>query len=153
MTKRIEELEAFIVEGKVSIPMTYSAGAVGSRFLIEMRDNKKIMGMRCPKCNIVYVPPRSTCPDCFAELNEWVEVGDKGTVVTYTVAQQPSPVLPVEPPVIYGIIQLDGADTGFVHMLGEVKPEELKVDMKVKAVFKEERTASILDIKYFKPLK
>ena len=153
MTKRIEELEAFVVEGKVSIPMTYSAGAVGSRFLIEMRDNKKIMGMRCPKCNTVYVPPRSTCPDCFAELNEWVEVGDKGTVVTYTVAQQPSPVLPVEPPVIYGIIQLDGAGSGFVHMLGEVKPEELKIGMKVKAVFKEERTASILDIKYFKPLK
>ena len=153
MTKRLEELEAFIVEGKVCIPMTYSAGAVGSRFLIEMRDNKKIMGMRCPKCNTVYVPPISTCPDCFAELNEWVEVGDKGTVVTYTVAQQPSPVLPVEPPVIYGIIQLDGAGSGFVHMLGEVKPEELKIGMKVKAVFKDERTASILDIKYFKPSK
>ena len=153
MTKRIEELEAFVVEGKVSIPMTYSAGAVGSRFLIEMRDNKRIMGMRCPTCNIVYVPPRSTCPDCFAEINEWVEVSDKGTVVTYTIAQQTSPVLPVEPPVIYGIIQLDGAGTGFVHMLDEVKSEELKIGMKVKAVFKEERTASILDIKYFKPLK
>ena len=153
MTKSIEELKAFIVEGKVCIPMTYSAGAVGSRFLIEMRDNKRIMGMRCSKCNIVYVPPRSTCPDCFAELNEWVEVSDKGTVVTYTVAHQPSPVLPTEPPVVYGIIQLDGADTGFVHMLGEVKPEELKIGMKVKAVFKEERTASILDIKYFRPLK
>ena len=153
MTRRLEELEAFIVEGKVCIPMTYSAGAVGSRFLIEMRDNKKIMGMRCSKCNIVYVPPRSTCPDCFAEIKEWVEVSDKGTVVTYTVAHQPSPVLPTEPPVIYGIIQLDGAGTGFVHMLGEVKPEELKVGMRVKAVFREERTASILDIKYFKPLK
>jgi uncharacterized OB-fold protein len=153
MTRKLEELEAFIVEGKVCIPMTYSAGAVGSRFLIEMRDNKKIMGMRCSKCNIVYVPPRSTCPDCFAEIKDWVEVSDKGTVVTYTVAHQPSPVLPAEPPVIYGIIQLDGSGTGFVHMLGEVKPEELRAGMKVKAVFREERTASILDIKYFKPLK
>jgi len=153
MTRSLEELEAFVVEGKVTIPMTYSAGAVGSRFLIEMRDNKRIMGMRCSKCNIVYIPPRSTCPDCFAELNEWVEVSDKGTVVTYTVAHQPSPVLPTEPLVVYGIIQLDGAGTGFVHMLGEVKPEELRVGMRVKAVFREERTASILDIKYFRPLK
>jgi uncharacterized OB-fold protein len=153
MTRRVEELEAFIVEGQVCIPMTYSAGAVGSRFLIEIRDNKKIMGMRCSKCNIVYVPPRSTCPACFAEIKDWVALGDEGTLVTFTVAHQSSPVLPVEPPVMYGIIQLDGAGTGFVHMLGEVKPEELKVGMKVKAVFKEERTASILDILYFKPLK
>jgi hypothetical protein len=62
-------------------------------------------------------------------------------------------VLPAEPPVIYGIIQLDGAGTGFVHMLGEVKSEELRVGMRVKAVFREERKASILDIKYFRPLK
>jgi uncharacterized OB-fold protein len=38
-------------------------------------------------------------------------------------------------------------------MLGEVKPEELRVGMRVKAVFREERKASILDIKYFRPLK
>jgi uncharacterized OB-fold protein len=39
-------------------------------------------------------------------------------------------------------------------MLGEVAPEQLKVGMKVKAVFKvrEERHASILDIKYFGPV-
>jgi uncharacterized OB-fold protein len=153
MTKSLEELEAFVVEGKISIPMTYSAGAVGSRFLIELRDNKRIMGLRCPKCNTVYVPPRSTCESCFGELNEWVEVSHEGTVLTYTVVCQPSPVLPAELPVIYGIIQLDGAGTGFVHLLGEVKPEELKVGMRVKAVFKEERTASVLDIKYFRPLK
>jgi len=58
----------------------------------------------------------------------------------------------VEPPLVYGIIQLDGADTGFVHMLGEVEPEQLRVGMRVQAVFKEERVASVLDIKYFKPL-
>jgi len=153
MTKKLEELEAFVVEGKVAIPATYSAGTVGSRFLIEMRDNKRIMGMRCSKCGIVYVPPRSTCESCFDKLDEWVEVSDTGTILTYTVACQPSPVLPAEPPVIYGIIRLDGAGTGFVHMLGEVKSEELRVGMRVKAVFKEERTASVLDIKYFRPLK
>jgi uncharacterized OB-fold protein len=61
----------------------------------------------------------------------------------------------VSTPIVYGIVQLDGADTGFVHMLGEVDPGQLKVGTKVKAVFKvkKERVASILDIKYFKPLK
>jgi uncharacterized OB-fold protein len=60
----------------------------------------------------------------------------------------------VSTPIVYGIVQLDGADTGFVHMLGEVDPEKLKVGTMVKAVFKskKERQGSILDIKYFKPL-
>jgi hypothetical protein len=58
----------------------------------------------------------------------------------------------METPLVYGIIQLDGADTGFVHMLGEIEPEQLRIGMRVQAVFKEKRKASILDIKYFKPL-
>jgi uncharacterized OB-fold protein len=127
---------------------------VGSRFLIELRDNKKIMGTRCPTCNVVYVPARSVCRDCFGELSEWVEVSQKGTLLTYTVTYQSNPIQPVSTPIVYGIVQLDGADTGFVHMLGEVDPEKLKVGTKVKAIFKskKERQGSILDIKYFKPL-
>ncbi|MCK4362393.1 MAG: Zn-ribbon domain-containing OB-fold protein [Dehalococcoidia bacterium] len=154
MADKLEELESLVFAGKVDIPNTYSAGLVGSRFLIELRDNKKITGIKCPTCNRVYVPPRSTCKYCFGKLSEWVEVSNKGTLLTYAVAYQPSPVQPVEVPIAYGIVQLDGADTGLAHMLGEVDPEQLKVGMKVKAVFKvkKERVASILDIKYFKPL-
>jgi uncharacterized OB-fold protein len=154
MADKLEELEPFVFAGKLDIPNTYTAGKMGSRFLIELRDNKKIMGIKCPKCNLVYVPPRSTCKYCFGELSDLVEVSQKGTLLTYAVAYQPNPVQPLEPPIAYGIVQLDGADTGFVHMLGEVHPEQLKTGMKVKAVFKvkRERQASILDIKYFKPL-
>lgn len=152
VTKKVEGLDVWIYEGQIYIPNTYSAGAVGSRFLIELRDNKKIMGMRCPTCNRIYVPPRSTCKDCFGQLSEWVEVSDRGTLTTYAVAHQPTRVQPSEPPLIYGVVQLDGADTGFVHMLGEVEPEQLVIGMRVQAVFKENREASILDIKYFKPL-
>lgn len=155
VTEKLEGMDVWIYHGQIYIPNTYSAGAVGSRFLVELRDNKKIMGTRCPTCNRVYVPARSVCRDCFGELSEWVEVSQKGTLLTYTVAHQSNPVQPVPTPIVYGIVQLDGADTGFVHMLGEVDPEKLEVGTKVKAVFKvkKERVASILDIKYFKPLK
>lgn len=37
-------------------------------------------------------------------------------------------------------------------MLGEIDPEQIRIGMRVQAVFKDEREASILDIKYFKPL-
>ena len=154
MADKLQELEPFVFDGKIDIPATYSAGKVGSQFLIELRDNKRIMGIKCPACNLVYVPPKSTCKYCFGELSEWVEVSHEGTLLTHAVAYQPTPVQPVEPPIAYGIVQLDGADTGLVHMLSEVDFKQLKVGMKVKAVFKvkKERVASILDIKYFKPV-
>ena len=149
------ESDRFVFDSQLAIPNTYPAGIIGSKFLIEIRDNKKIKGIKCPACDIVSVPPRSTCKYCFGELSELVEVSDKGTLTTYAIVNQPNPVQPVEDnPVIYGIVQLDGADTGFVHMIGEVDPKEVKCGMRVKAVFKpkKQRVASILDIKYFKPL-
>ena len=131
---------------------TYSAGPVRSRFLLELRDNRRIMGTRCPDCNRVYVPAKPTCIACFSELDEWVEVSNKGTVLTYTVVARPAPCHKRAAPFAYGIIRLDGADTGITHFLGEVDHKDLKIGMRVEAVFQETREGSILDIKYFKPL-
>ena len=150
--EKLKDLDVFVYHGKIFIPNTYTAGAVGSHFLIELRDNKKIMGTKCPECGLVFVPARSVCKYCFAQLDQWVEVSDTGTLQTYTVAGQRNGVQPVDPPIIYGIIQLDGASTGLVHMLSEVEFEKLAIGMRVKAVFAEKRVGSILDIKYFKPL-
>jgi len=152
VTEKLEGMDVWIYHGQINIPNTYSAGAVGSRFLIELRDKKRIMGTRCPACNRVYIPARSICKDCFGQLDEWVEVSSKGTVLTYAIDHEVKPIQPMAIPIVYGIIQLDGADTGFVHILGEVDPEQLRVGMRVQAVFKKEREGNILDIKYFKPL-
>jgi len=152
LTEKVEGSEAWLYRGQIYIPNTYYAGTIGSQFLIEIRDNKRIMGTRCPRCNRVYVPARSICGDCIGKLFEWVHVSNKGTLLTYAIDYQKSVVQPVEPPIIYGTIQLDGADTGFVHMLGEVDPEQLRIGMRVQAVFKDERSGGILDIRYFRPL-
>ncbi len=147
--------DRFVFDAQLAIPNTYPAGIVGSKFLVELRDNRNIKGIKCPTCNIVSVPPRSTCKYCFGELTEMVDVSDKGTLLTYTIAHEANPIQPVKgSPVIYGIVQLDGADTGFVHLLGEVDLKKIKSGMRVKAVFKpkKQRVASILDIKYFKPI-
>jgi uncharacterized OB-fold protein len=135
VTEQLEGMDVWLYHGQIYIPNTFSAGAVGSRFLTELRDKKRIMGMRCPTCNRVYVPARSICKDCFEQLDEWVELSDKGTVLTYATDYETKSIQPTGTPIIYGIIQLDGADTGFVHMLGEVDPEQLRVGMRVQAVF------------------
>lgn len=85
-------------------------------------------------------------------MDEWVEVSNEGTLVTYTVVHQAEPPYPVETPFVYGIIKLDGADTDMAHIIGEVNPKKLRIGMRMQVVFKEERVGSILDIKYFKPI-
>lgn len=151
MTKRKGE-ELFQFPGRIIMQYKYAVGPAGSRFLTELRDNKKIMGVRCPNCNRVYVPPRSTCRECFSNLEEWVELPGRGTLSSYTVVHYSEPFHPTESPLIYGIIQLDGADTALPHLLGEVDPGNLRIGMRVEPVFKEKREGNILDISYFKPL-
>jgi uncharacterized OB-fold protein len=55
-------------------------------------------------------------------------------------------------PFAYALIKLDGADTGFLHVLGEVDPGKIREGMRVEAVFAEERKGSPLDIAYFRPI-
>lgn len=144
--------DPYVAEGRLVMPYRYFAGTVGSRFLTALRDEQKIMGLKCPACHKVYVPPRLTCGACFRNMDEWVEVKNQGTVLSYTAAHYPSPVHPAKEPVIYAIIQLDGADTGLTHIIGEADPVEVRIGMRVRAVFRDEREGNILDIRHFAPV-
>jgi uncharacterized OB-fold protein len=128
-----------------------SCGTTGTKFLKAIRDDKKIMGIKCPSCGKVYVPPRTHCPTCFARMSEWVDLDGKGTLSSYTVVRYEEPYLPKPVPFAYAVIQMDGADTGLAHILGEVDLGKIEVGMRLEPVFKEEREGSILDIDYFKP--
>jgi hypothetical protein len=152
MAENVKEEEVLIGERHFDSIFTYDAGATRSKFLTALRDHQKILGIRCPQCQEVYVPPRTTCNKCFCNMNEFVEVAPTGTLTTYTIVYRPEPFYPLEPPFVYGIIKLDGADSGLVHFINEVDFQKVKSGMRVQAVFKKERTGSILDIHYFKPL-
>ncbi|HIE17523.1 MAG TPA: Zn-ribbon domain-containing OB-fold protein [Dehalococcoidia bacterium] len=149
-----EATAPYIVQGRLYVPYFNYYGALASEFYRQLRDSKKIMGVKCPSCDKVYMPPRSVCAVCFGNLNQLVEVSTQGAVLTYTVIHytySPS-YQPATIPYAYGIIQLDGADTGFCHLLGEVDLDRLSIGMRVEAVFKDQREGNILDIKYFRPV-
>jgi hypothetical protein len=152
MTKKIGELEAFVADKPLETWYLNYAGSICSKFLIELRDNKRILGIKCPQCNRVLVPARPTCARCFAQTQTWAEVSDTGNLVTYTIVHETLPCYPAGPPIIYGVIQLDGADTGLLHLLGEVEPKNVHIGMRFQAVFNEERKGDIRDIKYFRPV-
>ena len=146
------DAEVLLAERDFDSIFSYTAGAVRSRFLTELRDNQKIVGTRCHKCNMVWVPARSTCIRCFTALSDFEQVSDTGEIQSFCVVNRSQPFYPADPPFAYGIIQLEGADTHLVHMIGGINADQVKTGMKVKAVFKKERTGSILDIAYFKPV-
>jgi len=145
--------EELVYSGKISVPYTWSIGETGSRFFVEIRDNKKIFGTRCPKCMLTFAPPRKVCPRCFETGMEWKKLGDEGILLTYTIPHYHEDIHPMKDFFAFGIIKLDGADTGFTHLLGEFQPEELKKGLRVRAMFRDERKGNILDIKYFSPLR
>lgn len=148
MTDREERI---VFKGKVNLPFNYSAGRTASRFFVELRDHQRILGKRCPQCRRVIVPAQLFCKECFVETAEWVEVGPKGKLITFTVVYRKEPHHPTDTPFAYGIIRLDGADTSMVHLLGGVDLGHIRHGMRVCAVFKEKGEGSILDIAYFKP--
>jgi uncharacterized OB-fold protein len=147
-----EEIEKKVFRGRIKVPYKHTSGAYVEKFITDIGKNHKIMGVKCPKCNKVFVPPKMICFECFQKMEEWIEVGNSGTITGFTVITHSTPVLPLEPPFTYTRIRLEGADTDFVHLIKENDPSKLKVGMKVEAVFKEKPRKRILDIEYFKPI-
>ena len=130
----------------------YTYGIAGERFFREIKDNAKITGAKCQKCNLIYVPPRIYCERCFEGLEEWCEIENKGEIYTYTISWVDLDGSRLEEPVILALVKFDGVYGGIVHKVEEVSADNVKIGMKVSAVFKEKREGSILDIKYFKPI-
>lgn len=143
----------YVMDGKLALPYQYFAGRVGSKFIISLRDKKQILGVKCKKCDKVFIPPRQTCAKCMSNLTDsWVEVSDTGEVVNFTVVREDDGHLPMKAPYVIALIKLEGADTPLTHIVGGVDPGEVKIGMKVKAVFAKEPTNTILDIDHFAPV-
>ncbi|TAL39705.1 MAG: Zn-ribbon domain-containing OB-fold protein [Spirochaetes bacterium] len=140
--------------GDAAQPFDYAVGMHGSKFFKELRDNKKIMGIRCPKCGKVYVPPRGVCGPCFQEMSEFVEVGPGGYIGTYTILRfafiDPETGHQKPVPYGYGFIKFDGADTLFQHYIDIEDEKKVKIGARVEPVFAAERKGTIKDIQYFR---
>jgi len=132
----------------------YSAGRYLSRFLVEMRDHARIVGVRCPRCGTVYAPPKQVCDPCFVEMSEPVEVGPGGVIKNCTtlhaafVDPETGERRPV--PYAFGNVQLDGSDSLIQNYLVADDPAAIRVGARVRIEFQETRTGNMRDIKCFR---
>ena len=136
----------------VRIEYTYIAGRAMSRFLRGM-ELGHIMGQRCPQCSKVYVPPRGACASCGVPTEEEVEVSSSGTVTTFCVVNVPFRGQRIEIPYVSATILLDGADIGFMHLVQGVAVSEVRMGMRVEAVWAEpaDMAPSMESILFFRP--
>jgi hypothetical protein len=150
------EEELIRVPITMNLQWNYAAGRYFSRLFQALKNEGKILAVKCSRCGRVYLPPRPVCGNCFAEMQEWVEVSHQGTVRAFTVVHipflDPSTGQPRAVPFGMALIQLDGADTTLNHYLGGIELTKLRIGQRVEAVFRQERQGTMSDILYFKPV-
>jgi uncharacterized OB-fold protein len=102
----------------------------------------RLLGQRCGVCGQVYVPPRGTCPADGVPTSEEVELPESGTVTTFCIVNVGYPGQRVTPPYVAAAVLLDGADIAFQHLVLGCDPGEVRMGMRVRAVWGESGSIS-----------
>lgn len=136
----------------VELDYVYAASPEESAFYRGLAEGR-ILGQRCPTCLKVYVPPRSACPVDGVATTEEVELSDSGTITTFCIVNVPFLGQKITPPYVSAYILLDGADIAFLHLILDVPADEVRMGMRVEAVWKprEEWGTTIENISHFTP--
>jgi uncharacterized OB-fold protein len=120
---------------------------VVGRFLTALRD-RRIIGNRASDGRVI-VPPMEYDPDTAEALDEFVEVGQAGEIVSWCWVKQPREAHPLDEPFAWAMIRLDGADVPMVHCIRAASEDAVKTGGRVKVVWVDEPRGFIDDIKYF----
>jgi len=113
----------------------------------------RLLGQRCPACGKVYIPPRAACPTDGVPTAEEVELSGAGTVTTFCVVNVPFTGQRVPTPYVAAAIALDGADIPFQHLVLGCEPGEVRMGMRVAAVWKprDQWGTTVENIDHFRP--
>ncbi len=134
------------------IEIQHSASLPESAFLRALEEGK-LLGARTGRDGKVYFPAREADPATGKQLDQFVELPDKGTVTTFAIINIPFAGQRIKPPYVAAYILLDGADIPFLHLVTEVDATDVRMGMRVEAVWKprEEWGLGIDNIDYFRP--
>ncbi len=110
----------------------------GESFYLRGLAERRLLGQRCGVCGQVYVPPRGTCPADGVPTHEEVELAQSGTVTTFCIVNVGYPGQKVTPPYVAAAILLDGADIAFGHLVLGCDASEVRMGMRVQAVWGDE---------------
>ena len=136
----------------INIEIQHSASHEESAYLRALQEGR-LVGARTGKDGKVYYPPHGADPATGQPTTEQVELPDKGTVTTFAVINIPFAGQRIKPPYVAAYVLLDGADIPFLHLLLEIDPADVRMGMRVEAVWKprDEWGLGIDNIDHFRP--
>jgi uncharacterized OB-fold protein len=149
-TRALDPVTGIVVP--IELDYLYAASPEESLFYTSLSEGK-LVGQRCPECGKVYIPPRSACPADGTPTAEEIELPDTGTVTTFCIVNVPFLGQRITPPYVSAYVLLDGADIAFLHLILDIPAEEVRMGMRVKAVWKpeDEWGTTIENISHFAP--
>jgi uncharacterized protein len=134
----------------LEFPYRRSLGPVVGAFFTGLRD-AKILGSRTSDGRVL-VPPLEYDPETGESVQDGlVDVADTGTVRTFAWVTEPMRKHPLDKPFAWALVQLDGADTTFLHALDAGSRDAVSNGMRVRVRWREERIGHITDIECFEP--
>ncbi len=133
----------------VAFDYTRSTGPVLGRFLAGLRDGV-VVGGRTSEGKVV-VPPPEYDPVTHAQLTDFVDVADVGTVASWSWVPEPVKGQPLDRPFAFALVTLDGADAPLLHAVDVASASDMSTGMRVKVRWAEERKGDITDIACFEP--
>jgi uncharacterized OB-fold protein len=147
-----ERAPVTVVVSPCSLAVQHTASRPESIFLRAMRQGT-LLGARAGENGKVYFPPREADPATGRALDHFVELPDKGTVTTFAIINIPFAGQKIKPPYVAAYVLLDGADIPFLHLVTEVDAADVRMGMRVEAVWKPsgERDFGIDNIDHFRP--
>jgi uncharacterized OB-fold protein len=136
----------------VGIEIQHTASYPESAYLRALRDGR-LLGARSRESGKVYFPAREADPATGQALEDFVELPDRGIVTTFAIINIPFAGQRIKPPYVAAYVLLDGADIPFLHLIQEIDAADVRMGMRVEAVWKsaEERNFGIDSIEYFRP--
>lgn len=150
--KEAEELICLRVTN--AIEQRFASGPVMGKWFAGLRE-KKFLGNKCPECGRTQIPPREICAICRVRVNDFVELGPKGTVTNFDIVYfaSPDPLTGVVRDTPYApiYIALDGASEqdAFAFELKKDDISRINVGARVRPVWAEKPVGSFKDVLYF----
>ncbi len=144
-----DETVIYRADHVLEYPYVRSTGPVVGAFLTGLRDGK-VVGIKGTGGRVI-VPPTEYDPETGEETTDVVDVGPEGTVTSWSWVPRPRHKHPLAEPFAWVLVQFDGADTSFLHVMPAASPAKVSTGMRVRPQFAPDadRVGHVKDISHF----
>lgn len=135
------------IDTELAVSYRHSLGKI-SRFFVALAAGT-LLASRCPRCDMVWLPPRAVCPNDLS-ITSWTELSGRGELVSWTESQLHRSASE-QPAGLLAYLALDGAGTLFLHRLRGAEADSLRHGLPVEIVYGTGPVEHPLELCWFEP--